>query len=328
MESTVLPPAEPQLFFPANDARTPPILRKLRSRDDNNVWTLRPEADEDETGLFRSHSQFQQIIRQIESELQHLAVKPELVVFPAPMHSWHADYPINSRTLVLVTLFAEHGIPVGITCRSLLSRGTSELLAEHCDLVRLHVPVMSADVTVQKALEPHAALLPERLKMASELRELGIQVQVAIEPIMPNLTDSRQSLEDLLEKIAKYGFNSVTAGYLCLRQGQKDQVHKALEPHGWSELVLSAFNEALVTREPGQRPTTYLAKGRRQRGYATLMSIAAPFDIEVRLSRSANPDFQSAKAPEAPASARFQAFIRSLRQSRSASDGQTEPQRQ
>jgi DNA repair photolyase len=285
------------------------MLRSMPGLENHHVWTLRPDSIVDDAGLFASSAH--QLLMRLRGELDEL--RPQLVIFPASSLPWESELPIDSKTIQFIKVIAEHDVAAGLTCRSVLSQEAMDQLADCREHVRVNVPVMSADVTLQKALEPHAAMLPERLQMAAELRKRGVQVQICVAPIMPNLTDTRENFEPLLERVAKSGADSISAGYLYLRPGQKDAVQRALEPHGWSELVLSAFGEPRIVRESGEAKATLLSKARRQRGYALLMSIAADFGIEVRLSRTANPDFQRNQAPDRVSSARFQSFIRSLR---------------
>jgi hypothetical protein len=49
-----------------------------------------------------------------------------------------------------------------------------------------------------------------------------------------------------------------------------------------------------VLSAPGLPPARYLPRGRRQRGYATLMALAADYGIGVGVSRTTNPDFGAA----------------------------------
>lgn len=316
MERTLMPRPESHLFVPA-PAPIPfscPILRQDTTGSGANQWSVHlPEAPSD-NGLFGLSASFQDTLEQLESELQQVWPKPMVVALPAPALPWDADFPINAQSLALIRLLAKFDVTAGLTLRTSLSAEVLDQLTALRQHVNVTVPVLSTDVGMQKALEPHAVPVPERLNLAAELRNRGLHVQIRIEPILPNLTDTRANFETLLAAIAKCGFSAVSAGYLYLRAGQRALVQEQLEPHGWSELVLAAYANAHITREPGHAPVLFLPKNRRQRGYALLTSIAAELGMEVRLSRTANPDFERPKRPDPVTSARFQAFMHSLRQ--------------
>lgn len=315
MDRTALADSGLQLFSP-HPVPAPigeRMLRRLPRFRHSNAYTISIDAPKDADNLFGPDSQTQQLVQKLDDELTSMRERPGLVVFPASNLPWAPQAPIDARTLRFVRLLAAHEIIAGLTCRSVLSDEVIDQLCSVGQWVRISIPVLSADVSVQKALEPHSAMLTDRLQLVRALKGRGIQVQVAVEPIIPNLTDSREAFEPLIEKIAAIGIDSISAGYLYLRPGQKDDVQRVLEPHGWSELVLSAYSEALVIREPGEPQRIFLSKSRRQRGYALLMSIAAEHGLATRLSFTSNPDFQPRQAPDAAGSARFQAFIRSLR---------------
>jgi hypothetical protein len=123
---------------------------------------------------------------------------------------------------------------------------------------------------------------------------MGIAVQVALEPLVPGLTDTRDNLATLLEGLARAGVRRVTAGYMFLRQRIRQNLEAALAPHGWDRPVLDAFVNGPVLETGLVASARYLPKARRQRGYATLMALAADLGMTVSVSSLTNPDFRLA----------------------------------
>jgi hypothetical protein len=105
------------------------------------------------------------------------------------------------------------------------------------------------------------------------------------------VTDVRDNLLPLLESLAEAGVRRVSAGYLFLREGIQENMRPALDELGVTNEVLGAYAGGPILSAPGIAPARYLPKARRQRGYATLMSLAAPLGIEVGISSAINPDF-------------------------------------
>ena len=56
-------------------------------------------------------------------------------------------------------------------------------------------------------------------------------VQIALDPLVPGLTDTRVSLQPLLEALAALGVRQVSASYLVLKPDTREALLRALEPH-------------------------------------------------------------------------------------------------
>jgi hypothetical protein len=125
-------------------------------------------------------------------------------------------------------------------------------------------------------------------------------VQVAIDPLLPGLTDTHDNLSAVLKAVAATGVRHVTASYLFLREGIARELEATLQPHGLHKTVLDNFADAPVLTAPRVTPARYLPRGRRQRGYGQLIALAAAHGITVSLCGQSNPDFGPPRPPTAP----------------------------
>ena len=116
-------------------------------------------------------------------------------------------------------------------------------------------------------------------------------MQVALEPLIPGLTDTREGLTPVLEALARLGVRHLRTSYLYLRTGIEENLMGALEPAGLAPAVLEAFAGGPILSSGTITPARYLPKARRQRGYAALMALAAGFGITVSVCGTTNPDF-------------------------------------
>src|SRR5439155_19168696 len=107
---------------------------------------------------------------------------------------------------------------------------------------KVTVGLMTLDRDLQRRLEPLCASPRLRLREIAQLRTRGIAVQVALEPLIPGLTDTRDCLVPILESLAGLGIRRVKTSYLFLRSAIADNLIQALEPLGWSQPVLDAFS--------------------------------------------------------------------------------------
>ncbi len=102
----------------------------------------------------------------------------------------------------------------------------------------------------------------------------------------------------MLKALAGVGVRQVTAGYLFLREGIIENLRPALERLGVTKMVLGAYARGPVLTGPGLAAARYLPRARRQRGYATLMALAAEHGIKVSVSGLTNPDFAAPRPAE------------------------------
>ena len=204
--------------------------------------------------------------------------------------------PLNEVQQVaaeVVRTLARHGIEAWLMTRGLIRPAALDVLAAHRERVKVTVALTTLDRHLQRTLEPLAAPPRLRLRQIGRLRQLGVPVQVALDPLVPGLTDTRESLSALLAGLAEVGVRQVTAGYMFLREGIADNLAKALAASGLAEVALEAFRGGPVLTAPGMAAARYLPRARRQRGYASLMALAAGHDIQVSVSGLSNPDFGS-----------------------------------
>jgi DNA repair photolyase len=208
---------------------------------------------------------------------------------------------VQEETARVVSLLADHGVEAWLMTRGYIRPAALAVLAAHRERVKVTVGLTTLDRTLQRALEPLAAPPRLRLRQVRRLRELGIPVQVALEPLVPGLTDTRDNLAGVLKALAAIGVRQVSAGYLFLRSRIQDNLARALKPYGRDELVLGAFAGGPVLEAGLVAAARYLPKARRQRGYAALMALGAERGITVRVSSLTNPDFRALPSSATPA---------------------------
>ena len=213
-------------------------------------------------------------------------VSPSTDPFP-PLAEFQAE------TARAVEVLAEHGVEAWLMTRGYIRPAALRTLEKHRNQVKVTVGLTTLQRPLQRVLEPLTAPPRLRLRQIAQLRKLGIPVQVTLEPLVPGLTDTRANLLELLEALAHVGVEHVTTGYLFLRPGIRDNLVQALEAYGWEDMVLDAFVGGPLLKVGSIAPACYLPKARRQRGYASLMSMAAGLGITVSVSGITNPDFQA-----------------------------------
>jgi DNA repair photolyase len=196
-----------------------------------------------------------------------------------------------------VSVLSENGVETWLTTRGLIRPWALRKLAPHHEQLKVVVGLTSQDRSLQRVLEPLAAPPKLRLRQIHELLTLGIDVQVLLEPLVPDVTDRRETMLPLLEALAALGVRHVSAGYMFMRSGIETNMAEAI-----GDWVSEAYAGGPVLTSGTIGRARYLPKSRRQRGYAALMSLAAPLGIEVSISSATNPDFCTPPATRSPES--------------------------
>jgi DNA repair photolyase len=231
----------------------------------------------------------------LDAELSGAARPPRAVYLCPSTDPFPPLSAVQRETARVVEVLAAHGVEAWLMTRGWVRPPALAVLAAHARHVRATVGFTTCDRVLQQAVEPWAAPPRMRLRQLDALRERGVAVQVALEPLLPGLTDTRENLEPLLAALAARGVRHVTAGYLFLREGTRERLAAELARDSWGERVAAAFEGGPILTAPGQPPARYLPRPRRQRGYALLMTLAAEHGISVSVSRLTNPDFAPAR---------------------------------
>lgn len=130
----------------------------------------------------------------------------------------------------IIAALAESGTPFSILTKGTLLRRDLPLLAEANE----HVPVNLAmsiaifDDELQQSVEPGTPSTAARLATVKAARELGLECEVFMMPILPMLTDTRVHLDEALRQIKATGADTVLYTALHLRPGAKEWFMKWL----------------------------------------------------------------------------------------------------
>ncbi|HEV3084560.1 MAG TPA: radical SAM protein [Gemmataceae bacterium] len=248
---------------------------------------------------------FKDTARHLDKDLSTRRKRPRAVFISPSTDPFPPISEIQAETARVVSVLAKHEIEAWLMTRGFIRPSAMRALEEQRKWVKVTVGMTTLDRALQRRLEPLCASPCLRLRQIAALRASGIAVQVALEPLIPGLTDTRECLVPVLEALAQLGVRHVRTSYLYLRTGIEENLVGALEPAGLAPAVLEAFAGGPILSSGTIAPARYLPKARRQRGYAALMALAAGFGITVSVCGTTNPDFcaprsRAAEKPRRP----------------------------
>ncbi len=240
---------------------------------------------------------YQDTAERLEQALGNLKAKPRAVCVSPGADPFPPLNEVQRESARVAEVLGRHGVEAWFMTRGYIRPAIMAALAAQREFVRITVGLTTLDRTLQRTLEPLTAPPRLRLRQLAQCAKLEIRVQVALEPLVPGVTDTRDNLVELLEALTTAGVRNVSAGYLFLRQGTRRQLQPALASID-REHVLDAYAQGPVLHLGPAAPGRYLPKRIRQRGYASLMALAAKMGISVSISKLTNPDFGAAAPVE------------------------------
>jgi DNA repair photolyase len=147
--------------------------------------------------------------------------------------------PVEGRYRLTRSCFVE--LASSDTPFSVITRGP--LIARDLDVLQdasrrvhvgVHVSVPTLDHRVWRTTEPGTAPPARRLDIVRRLSEGGIDVGVALAPILPGLSDGPDQLAEVVRAAREAGARSIWASLLNLRPGTREHFIEALA-HDWPE---------------------------------------------------------------------------------------------
>jgi DNA repair photolyase len=210
-----------------------------------------------------------------------------------------------------VEVLAAHGVESWLMTRGDVQTAVLERLRKVAASVRFTVALPTLHAATAALLEADAAPPAVRLELIGRLKEMGFAVQVALDPLVPQVSDTPEAINPLLDALAARGVTALTASYLFLRQNIVEQMKAAL-PGDVCSAVLTAYDGGPVLSSAGLAGARYLPRSRRQRGYATLMALASRRGMAVTVSALTNPDFTPTRPALQPATSLLAAYRKAV----------------
>ena len=169
--------------------------------------------------------------------------------------------PVESKqriTRQCLEVLKAYRVPVSITTRSPLILRDLDILTEMPD-VTVNISINTTDPQVVRNLEPASPLPGQRLQALRKLTEHGIRAGVFAAPILPCLTDSWKTLDDLFAAAKANGAAFVMTSLLRLTPDVKAWFFQILQ-----ERYPERFNTYLALYRGTCAPGEYAAAVRRR----------------------------------------------------------------
>jgi DNA repair photolyase len=176
---------------------------------------------------------------------------------------------------LLETFAATRGMRLGIVTKSTLIGRDIALLQEIArrHVLTVHLTVTTMDVDLARLLEPRAPRPDLRMRTLAKLRDAGIRAGVLCSPLMPGITDSRSSIDEVAHAAADAGACFFAAGALFLKPCSLPTFFAFVREH---------FPEQLAAYERRYGANAFVAPAYRKRMAELVDSIRKKYRLGVR----------------------------------------------
>jgi DNA repair photolyase len=197
-----------------------------------------------------------------------------------PYQPGETEWRVTRRFLEQV---AQHrGVRLGITTKGAAILRDVDLLRriDERSSLSIQVSLISADAGLLRRLEPWAPPPEVRLEVMHRLAEAGLDVRLALAPILPGITDDEPALDRLLAAARENGVTHLFFNVLFLRSPTKEKYLRFLEKE-FPRLV-PAYRHAYDVR-------VYLRGSYRKRVEALLQRLMAKHGLSTDRDRGDQP---------------------------------------
>lgn len=174
-----------------------------------------------------------------------------------PYNPFEKELCLTRHALELVDAF-EFGITIA-TKSTLLARDIDILQS-----IRQHSPVLckvtitTADDSLSKKIEPHAACSSKRFELLHALSENEIPAGILLMPVLPFLEDSRENVLAIVEQAHEAGAKFIYPAFgMTLRQNQKvwyfDQLEKLFPQENLTGKYIKQYGNSYQCTSPNAR---------------------------------------------------------------------------
>jgi DNA repair photolyase len=178
------------------------------------------------------------VVAVLEAELMRPSWKRDFVLIGAATDPYQPAEGRYRLTRGCLRALARSRTPFSIITRGPMVVRDLDVLQEaskRCE-VSLSFSIPTLDERVWQTTEPGTAHPRQRLRALTTLVEGGIKVGVALAPILPGLSDSTESMAEVVRAARDAGACSVWTAPLNLRTGTREHFLSALE-RDWPELM-------------------------------------------------------------------------------------------
>lgn len=232
---------------------------------------------------------YENTVELLASELRRRRRKPYRVYFSPSSDAFQDVSDVQEVTYRTMSILLDKGIEVSFLTKGFVAERFFELFKNTPSAVFAQVGITTLDQALSTTIEPGAASPGQRLETMRRLGDIGVQTTARLDPLIPDVTDTRANIEPLQASLRRIGIRFAAASYLFVRPRLARAIHK----------LLSHISDAQVNAERWTRQEfldkcgegQMLDAGERAGRFANLQAWGEEAGVCVTPCRCKNPEF-------------------------------------
>ena len=223
------------------------------------------------------------------AELRRRRRKPHRVYF-SPSSDAFQDIPevqeVSYRTM---SILLDAGVEVAFLTKGFVTERFFELFKSTPSAVFAQVGITTLDQVLSTTIEPGAASPDQRLETVRRLSDIGVETTARLDPLIPDVTDTRSNIEPLLASLRRVGVRFAAASYMFIRPRLARAIHNLLSHVPSAQVKVEDWTRQEFSGECGGGQM--LDAGQRAHRFADLKGWGERAGVCVAPCRCKNPEF-------------------------------------
>jgi len=234
---------------------------------------------------------------QVEQELKRKRKKPVAVYFCPSSDAFMPVVEVLEQSYKTMQLLLGQGVGVQFVTKGAIPDRFFDLFSHYPEQIAGQIGLTTLDVTLNAAIESHAAPAHRRLKDLGRLIEIGVTTSLRADPLIHGVTDDDAGLDRLFAEVSSRGIHDVSASYLFLRPAIIGSLKRSIHGDDLLAQVLKPFGKAEkpVIRGKGTGGATQLPLEVRRANIERIRAIADRYDLRLKVCGCKNTDLTSGK---------------------------------
>jgi len=234
---------------------------------------------------------YENMAQRITDEIKRKRKKPVAIYFCPSCDPFQPIPQIQQTTFDVMKSILESGIGVQFVTKGKINDIFFELFERYNSKMAGQIGLISNDDNILNIIEPGAAIAQERLDQLEKLVKIGVKMSVRCDPIIHNITDNDEQLEDLFLAVSKAGCKEVAVSFLFLRRAIVSSLKKNIADSKLLYKMLEPFSEG-VNLSIGLKNSTgkMLPLEIRKASIERIKKIADNYGIKIHICGCKNSD--------------------------------------
>jgi DNA repair photolyase len=234
---------------------------------------------------------YKNTLEKLKSELVVKRNRPEMLYFSPSSDIFQPVPELLDLAHSIIEFLFSSNIGIAFLTKGIIPKKTVHLLLDNAELVKAQIGIITPDDGIRRIFEPNAASIEIRLNQMRKLIAHGIVVEARLMPVLPGITDSKDSLDRLFYAVAAAGVSRAAVSTLFLRSAIINSLRGHVPDKYPVHDLLSLYrNSSPIAVRGGHSSVVPLPRQLREEIYNRIRQVAGKYGIEVSICGCMNPD--------------------------------------